>query len=106
MYVVTQTDLNIVLDVCADIEYLDNGYPCNSETKVSYVVGFVNVNVVDEIPDGVERIKYCYTPAEGFYKNPNYVEPSKYGIPDALVEQIKNDAIAEVEEAVLNGTDK
>ncbi|WP_207708624.1 hypothetical protein [Emergencia sp. 1XD21-10] len=47
--------------------------------------------------------KHCYTETEGFYKNPDYVEPNPYGIPDELVEQIKNDTIAQVQEGVING---
>ena len=33
-------------------------------------------------------------------------EPNPYGVPDDIVEQIKNDAITEVEEAVLSGAYK
>ena len=63
------------------------------------------IGEVDSVPKEVEIGKYCYTPEDGFYVNPNYKEPNPYGIPDYLVEQIKNDAITEVEEAVTNGTD-
>ena len=29
------------------------------------------------VPDGIEVEKYCYTPNDGFYENPDYVEPPK-----------------------------
>lgn len=31
---------------------------------------------VKNIPDGVELLKWCYTPEKGFYENPDYVPPS------------------------------
>lgn len=30
---------------------------------------------VDQVPNEVERYKYCYTIEKGFYKNQNYTEP-------------------------------
>lgn len=30
-----------------------------------------------EVPDGIIPYKYCYTSDEGFYENPDFVEPPK-----------------------------
>ena len=37
----------------------------------------INVFEVEEIPQEVEKAKWCYTEEEGFYKNENYVEPEE-----------------------------
>ncbi len=37
----------------------------------------INVFEVEEIPENVERAKYCYTEEKGFYENENYVEPEE-----------------------------
>ena len=41
---------------------IDNGYVCKEVT---------------DIPEEVEPHKYCYTENDGFYLNPDYVEPAK-----------------------------
>lgn len=35
----------------------------------------INVFEIEEIPEGVEVAKWCYTEEKGFYVNENYVEP-------------------------------
>lgn len=37
----------------------------------------INVFEIEEIPEGVEKAKYCYTEEKGFYVNENYVEPEE-----------------------------
>lgn len=37
----------------------------------------INMFEVEEIPENIERAKYCYTEEQGFYKNENYVEPEE-----------------------------
>ena len=92
---------NVVLSF-GELEYWDNGYP---------IVGGVAYDPKDvllfdvDVPQDYTAGKYCYTAELGFYINPKYSEPNPYGISDELVEQIKNDAITEIEEAVVNGTD-
>lgn len=104
MYIITQSESNIILDIFEHLAYQDNGYPMNLDTRTAYVSSFVDVYENVNVNERVVPHKYCYTPEAGFYINENYVEPNPYGIPDELVAQIKNDAITEVEEAVLNGT--
>lgn len=102
MYIITQIDKNIILDICSKVEYQENGYPQNTDTKVSYVKGFVKIYQIEEIPEYVQVIKYCYTIELGFYENPEYKEPNMYNIPNELLEQIKNDAIQEVQNELNN----
>ena len=94
---------NVILSV-GEMEYWDNGYPIVG--GIAYDPEDILLFDVEEVPFDYNAYKYCYSEDAGFYKNPKYVEPNPYGIPDELVERIKNDAITEVEEAVLNGTDE
>ena len=94
---------NVILSI-GEVTYWDNGYPIVGD--IAFCPDDILLFDVDEIPSDFEDYKYCYTVEDGFYRNPKYVEPNPYGISDELLEQIKNDAITEVEEAVLNGIDE
>lgn len=53
-----------------------------------------------EVSDKIVPFKYCYTPEQGFYENPNWVEPdtsNTFGIPDDVYMAIKKQAIQEVQ---------
>lgn len=50
----------------------------------------INVFEVEEIPEGVQVAKYCYTEEKGFYKNENYVEPKSEITNEELMQQITN----------------
>ena len=41
-------------------------------------------------------IKYCYTPDQGFYLNPDWEEPNQYGISNAQLLQIQANYTAEL----------
>ncbi len=58
------------------------------------------------VPDDFELFKYCYTAGKGLYLNPDWKEPNPYGIPDNLVEQIKNDAVEEIRQEVLRDVER
>lgn len=52
-----------------------NNYYLIKNDSIAIPPEFVKeVYEVDEIPEGVEEYKYCYTPEDGFYKNVNYRE--------------------------------
>lgn len=102
MILIVEKETDILLDMDSEIDYMDNGYPRLINKDTAYVKDDVHVYEILEIPEFVETDKYCYTETAGFYLNPDYEEPNPYGIPDELVEQIKNDAIAQVQEGVLN----
>lgn len=73
-----------------------NGYPVLIEENVAFVPGNINIYQNVEVSDEIKSnpSKYCYTSEQGFYKNPNYIEPdpaNTYGIPDELFNQIKSD---------------
>ena len=57
---------------------------------------------VEEIPEGVESEKYCYTEADGFYKNPNYVEPP--ASTEELIAELQV-AVAELGEIIAGGVE-
>lgn len=50
------------------------GEPDMGRSAIPQNIG-IDMYEVAEIPEGVEVEKYCYTEANGFYENPNYVEP-------------------------------
>ena len=109
MTIITDKESSRVIAIGTFKEYWPNGYPIITDENgydIAYPTDFTTMYSVDEVPAEVEPEKYCYTPADGFYPNPNYQEPNEYGIPDELVTRIKNDAVTEIEEAVLNGTDE
>lgn len=108
MHIITDNESNRLLAVGVLKEYWPNGYPVITDeygNNCAYPTDSTSVYEV-EVPEGVKREKNCYTPEKGFYENPNWAEPNPYGISDELVAQIKNDTIAEIEEAVINGTDE
>ncbi|MEG1036692.1 MAG: hypothetical protein RSN61_21400 [Chryseobacterium sp.] len=41
-----------------------------------------------EIGESVKSNEYCYTKEKGFYPNPNWSEPNKYGVADETVAEI------------------
>lgn len=91
-------------------EYWDNGYPIITDLNgmdCAYPLDFYNFFDIDSIPEDYIPGKYCYTEEKGFYLNPDYVEPdptNTFGIPDDLYHSIKEQAIAEVQKGVSNGT--
>ena len=73
-----------------------NGYPVLIEENTAFPPEPINIHQNVEVSDEVKSnpSKYCYTPEQGFYENPNYVEPdpaNTYGISDELFNQIKSD---------------
>lgn len=106
MFVITKKTNDVCLMFGEQLDYMDNGYPRIIDYNIAFRDEDVNVYEAVVVPEDVQPEKYCYTPADGFYPNPNYQEPNEYGIPDELVTRIKNDAVTEIEEAVTNGTDE
>ena len=107
MIVVNKADGRIV-SIGSLKGYWPNGYPIITDSAghdCAWPPTFSELHDV-EVPKGVVPEKYCYSTSRGFYENPVYAETNPYGISNELLETIKNDTIAEVEEAVLNGTDE
>lgn len=94
MSIITNKNTNEILDYGV-VDYMENGYPRVVESDIAYIADSVNVWEAD-IPDGVYPVKYCYTPDQGFYENPDYVEPNPYGVPDETVQAIKDDTILDL----------
>lgn len=74
---------------------LDDGTIFLSENLGYRVIG-QNLYEIDSVPEEVEADKYCYTPEAGFYPNPEWEEPNKYGVPDETVQAIKDDTIMDL----------
>lgn len=99
MYIITLKENNIIMMMGKALDYMSNGYPRLIDEDIAFPSGMVNVHEVLEVPTEVIPNKYCYTEADGFYINPNWVEPDStntYGIPDETYHAIINDLTSEV----------
>lgn len=91
MYIIVNKDNNIFIASGETLDYMDNGYPILVNENIAFATEIVNVYEVKKIPESVSYIKYCYTPEQGFYLNPDWQEPNKYGISNNLLAQIEQD---------------
>lgn len=84
-----------------------NGYPVLIEENTAFPPETVNIHQNVEVSDEIKSnpSKYCYTPEQGFYENPNYIEPdatNTYGVLDSVYHQIIDDYNMElIEKGVL-----
>lgn len=109
MYIITDTQSNRVMIAGELVEYWPNGYPVIEDfttTKYAFPPEFTAMHIVDSIPEDFMPDAYSYTEEEGFYKTPGWEQASKYGVPVEVLEQIKDEAIFEVEQEVIHGTDE
>lgn len=110
MYVITINEKEVG-GIGEVLDYMEeNGYPRLVNENVAFIPDAVtiyeNVEVSEEIKNN--WFKYCYTPEQGFYENPNYVEPDStniYNIPDEIYYAIKEQTITEVLGGIENGID-
>lgn len=92
MYVFTEKEDNRITCISETLEYQSNGNPVVKNG--AYAIGYpVNIYENVEVPEGVIENKYCYTPEQGFYKNPNWQAP-----PMSLEERVKNIELAMAED--------
>ena len=99
MYLITVKEDNRIIMVGEALDYMSNGYPRLVDEDIAFPIDMVNVYEVSEMPSEVIPEKYCYTESEGFYINPDYVEPDPtniYNIPDETYHAIINDLTSEV----------
>lgn len=74
MYIITDKE-NIIIKISETIGYQSNGNILVNDGTLAIAKLLVNkVYEVDEIPEEIEEVKYCYTEEKGFYKNENYKE--------------------------------
>lgn len=102
MFLITNKNNRVVEGFGASLDYMSNGYPRLIDINTAWPKEAVDVFEVSATPEDLQVHKYCFTPDGGFYINPDWSEPNEYDIPDELLRKIKDDAIAEVEEAVIN----
>lgn len=75
MYIITSKNDKRITDFSTTIGYETNGNIILDNGTQIACFKEVDVHEAEEIPVGVVAEKYCYTEADGFYVNPNYVEP-------------------------------
>ena len=61
---------------------------------IGYNVKGQEEHEVSEIPNEVEPYKYCYTSEQGFYLNPDWIEPEQLYTLDEAAEIIAKEASA------------
>ena len=99
---------NVIIMKGNSVEVFDDNHTLLNDlfgNKIIFANETINTYSVDTIPEHISEGKYCYTPEQGFYKNPNYVEPdptNTYGISDSAYHQIIDDYSMElIEKGVL-----
>lgn len=99
MYILTNNKNEIIAisNICERIEEYRNIKL--DDHNIAYAPDeIINIYEVQSVDEGVCEQKYCYTEAEGFYVNPNYVEPVDPNAEmEALKEQITELQLAMVE---------
>lgn len=103
MYLITIKRNKIIQAMGKQLGYMSNGYPRLIEENIAFPSDLVNVHEVEAVPGQFEPGRYCYTPEQGFYMNPDWQEPNKWNLPNEVIEEIKNEAIAEVQEGARDG---
>ena len=96
MFIVTNKTTNAVQGYSKTIHYWSNGYPVLDDIPCAYVKDTANVYEVSEIPEGVTAYKYCYTEADGFYLNPDWIEPEQLYTLDEAAQIIASEVNADV----------
>lgn len=107
MYILTNSSKeneNAIVHISETLNrQVGNNYYLINNDSIAIPPQFVkDVFEVEEIPEGVEAEKYCYTENEGFYKNPNYVEPP--ASTEELIAELQV-AVAELGEIIAGGVE-
>lgn len=91
MFLITSKKDKRITDISETIGYETNGNIILDNGTQIGCFREVDVHEVEEIPEEVCTEKYCYTEADGFYVNENYVEPVNPNAEmEALQEQVTN----------------
>ena len=96
-YVITDNN-DVIIDLSETIGYQENGNVLINNGTLAIAASLVKeVYEVNNIPENIEAQKYCYTTKDGFYENPDYVEP-----PKTIEERVglAEDTITEIELAL------
>lgn len=107
MYIATikEDNSNRLIMMGEALDYMSNGYPRFIKEDIAFPDWMVDIYEVSEVPSEVIPEKYCYTETDGFYINPNYIEPdatNTYGILDETYHQILDDYTMQlIEEGVI-----
>lgn len=94
MYIITSKEFKTVLGICDELDYMKNGYPRMVQENIAFPKEMVDIYENIIVPDDVEPNKNCYSPADGFYINPNWTEPKpsadeRIGLLEAEVVELK-----------------
>lgn len=89
MYLIVNKEDSRVMLAGEKLSIQANGYPFLENERTAFPDFMVDTYEVSEVPGDYTADKYCYTPGQGFYLNPDWEEPTKnlYGL---TVEQIES----------------
>ncbi len=76
-YIITD-NRDVVIHISDTIGYQENGNVLVDNDTLAIAKPLVKeVYEVENVDEGICESKYCYTETDGFYVNPNYVEPKE-----------------------------
>lgn len=101
MFIITDNN-NKIMHISETIGYQNNGNVLINNDSQAIAKNLVKgVFEVENISEGIETDKYCYTEEKGFYENVDYTEPFNEKVEiEQLKEQITELQLAMVEREV------
>ncbi|NCE98393.1 hypothetical protein [Emergencia sp. 1XD21-10] len=105
MYIICLKETDFIIETGKECKDRGDGYYrliLENGIEADFPPNDVNCFEVDNIPQDFKNDKYCYTPEDGFYENPEWQEPSEnpYGLTDEQYREIVDNVIAQVQEGV------
>ncbi len=97
MFVIANKKDNEIIMIGNQLDYMGNGYPRLIEEDTAFPDWMVDVHEVETTPEEVQPGEYCYTKEQGFYLNPNWTEPNKYGVTENTLKQIEEDTLTRLQ---------
>lgn len=91
MYVITERDSNLVMNILPELKYYNDDYII-LDSKNSIILTKKEdklIYEVENIPAGVEPMNWSYTDKEGFIKLPPLISEKEQGQPDYREELTK-----------------
>lgn len=104
MYILVYNENHAVVDIGSEV-IMEHGNYVVADNRTAYPTQTCTLYETD-VSEGICPQKYCYTPSEGFYPNPTWEEANKWDLPNSIVQEIKDAAIGEVQQEVINNADR
>ena len=98
MYSITQDSNSLSVSIVESVSVQDgvligDGMKYDAERFHAYEIGVM--------PGDYSVGRYVYMGGRGFVRNPEYVEPNKWNLPNEVIEEIKNEGLREIQQEVV-----